>query len=67
MMKNSSNKELNIFQQETKKQNVIKQEIKYTHFTTDNFYRKKKKIISRSYMIIWFPTQKYQEYLLEVV
>ena len=59
MMKHSSNKERNVFQQETKKQNVIKQEIKYTYFTNENVYRKNKKIISRDYIIIQFPSQKH--------
>ena len=65
MIKNSSDKERNVFQQETKKQNVIKQDIKCTHFTNDFFYRKKKKIISRSYIIIQFPSQKHHGQLLQ--
>ena len=56
-MKKSSNKELDIFQQKIKIQNGIKQEIKYTYLTTENIYRKKKKSISRSFIIIQFPNQ----------
>ena len=59
MTKNSSDKERNVFQQKTKKQNEIKQEVKYTYLIHEHAYRKKKKIISRSYIIIQFPSQKH--------
>ena len=51
-MKHSSNKERNVSHYEKKKQNVIKEEIKYTYFTNENVYKKNKKIISRDYIII---------------